>query len=254
VVFTGAQYQKNGKPIKVRLYEQGDRIRGRQISQWITDWWNWTISARIDSNQTDDVYFLRINPKPDESESAFRAEFTSSATVLKNQSILFPCLNTMIDSGSFSAEDTHTKRITAAINENNASPTGRFLSCTIDTYDILGGNPKERIRMSSDEFDLEATETPLVLMDFPIPPGVWKAATDGFFICIEDLPPSKDPYILRIRSQGVSGYIVNILYYLYVAGNEQALFDFQLKPKIDKMIKDSTITPAQAKKIFPDVF
>ena len=252
--FTGAQYTKNGNNIKVKLKEQDDHVGGKRISEWITEWWNWTISPRIDANQTDDVYFLRINPKPNESESAFRAEFTSSATVLKKQSILFPCLNTMIDDGTFPSDDTHTKRITAARNENEASPTDRFLSCTIDSHDILGGNPKEKIRMSSAEFDLEANETPLVRMDIPIPPGIHKAATDGFFICIEDLPPDRNPYLLRIRSQGVEGYMVNILYYLYVADDEQTLFDFQLKPKIDEMIKNSTITLSDAQKVFPNVF
>jgi hypothetical protein len=108
--------------------------------------------------------------------------------------------------------------------------------------------------MTSPEFNLEATEPPLVLMDIAIPPGVHAAATEGFFICIEDLPPDKDPYIIRINSQGVGGYVVNILYYLYVARDEQTLFDFQLKPKIDEMIKNSTMTLAQAKRIFPNVF
>ena len=253
-MFTGAQYTKNGKNVKVDLLEQDDHVAGKRISEWITEWWNWTISSGIDGNQTGDMFFLRINPKQGESNSAFRAEFTSTAAVLKNQSILFPCLNTMIDDGTFPSEDTHTKRITACRNENDASPTGRFLSCTIDSYDILGGKPKEKIRMSSAEFNLEATDTPLVLMDFPIPPGIHRAATDGFFICIKDLPPDKDPYILRINSQGVQGYIVNILYYLYVAKDDQTLFDFQLKPKIDEMIRTGTITIPQAKKIFPHVF
>ena len=252
--FTGANYSRNGKSIKVTLLEQDDRVSGRRISKWITDWWNWAISSRIDGNQTDDVFFLRITPKPSESDSPFRAEFTNSATVLKTQSILFPCLNTMIDVGTFPSEDTHTKRITLSKAENDASPLDR-LRCTIDTNPILGGNPLKKIRMASDEFDLEATETPLVLMDYPIPtPGVYKAATDGFFICIKDLPPDKYPYIIRINAQGVGGYVVNILYYLYVANNEDELFDFQLKPKIEEMIKNNTMTLAQAKKNFPIAF
>lgn len=252
---TGAQYPRGGKTIKVRLLQQNDHVGGKPISRWITDWWNWTLSSGIDGNQDDDVFFLRINPKPGESDSPFRAEFTSSATALKSQAILFPCLNTMIDVGTFPSEDTHTKRLGTAKNENNASPLGR-VRCTIDTHDILGGNNLREIRMASDEFDLEATETPLVLMDFPVPLGVHRAATDGYFICIErgSLPPDRQPYTIRIHAQGVGGYVVNLLYFLFIANTENDLFDFQLKPKIDELIKNNTMTLAQARKNFPNVF
>lgn len=245
--------RKGNKQINVELLEQDEHVGGKRVSEWITDWWNWTVSNRIDGNQTDDVYFLRINPKPDESKSPFRAEFTGSAIVLESQTILFPCLNTMIDDGTFPSEDTHTKRVTAARNENDASPIDK-LSCTIDSVDILKGGRIKKIRMTSTEFTLEALDTPLVQMDFPIPPGIHKAVTDGYYICMRGLKADKNPYYLRINSRGVGGYTVNILYLIYVAKDEQTLFDFQLKPKIDEMIKNETITIDEAKKIFPNIF
>jgi hypothetical protein len=213
-VFTGAVYQKDQKQIQVNLLEQNDHVGGKPVSDLITEWYNWTISARINENQTDDVYFLRINPKPGESNSPLNAKFTGSATVSKNQAIIFPCLDTIMDDGTFPAENTHAKRIKAAKDENDKS---NMLECTIDSVDILGGKPKDKIRMSSDEFNLKAVGTPLVLMDFKIPQGTHKAAVDGYFVCIKELPPHENPYIVRIKSQGVNGYAVDIEYKLQVA-------------------------------------
>jgi len=245
---------RNGNKIKVDLLSQNDEVGGKKISEWIADWWNWSISSRIDLNQTDDVYFLKILPKPNESTSEYRAEYTSSAVVLERQAILFPVLNTMIDDGTFPTEDTHTKRITMARNENNASPIN-LLSVTIDGQEILPKSDLNKIRMSTAEFELEAINPPLVNLDFPIPTGrVLRAASDGYFACIKGLKADKNPYYLRIRAQGVGGYVVNILYLLYVASKEGIQFDLQLKPKVDKMIRKNIITFAQAKKQFPEIF
>ena len=213
-MFTGASYQKDGKQIQVNLLEQNDHVGGSSVSDWITEWWNWAISERINDNQTGDVCFLRTNPKPSENTSPINTKLQSSATVSKNQAIIFPCLNTMIDDGTFPAENTHTKRIKVAKDENDKS--NKF-ECTIDSVDILGGNPKDKIRMSSDEFNLKAIGSPSVLLDYNIPQGTHKAAVDGYFVCIKGLPPHENPYIVIIKSQGVNGYADDIKYKLQVA-------------------------------------
>ena len=235
----------------IELLEQNDEIDGRRLQDWLGEWWNWTLSNRINANQTGEVYFLRINPKPSESDSALRAEFCSSAVVFDSQVILFPTLNTMIDNGSFPSEDTHTKRINTAKNENSASPIGR-MRVTIDGEDLIEGNPN-RIRMSSRQFELEATETPLVRMDFPIPEGTWSAATDGFWLAIRGLPVRDNPYILRINSEGLGGYIVNIVYRIQVVKKDDfdALFDYQLLPKINEMVGSREIKKSDAEIMLP---
>jgi hypothetical protein len=210
-VFNGAQYQKGDKEIIVKLLEGNDRVGGRAVSELITDWWNWNVSSRIDDDQKGDVYFLRANPKFDESEDARVFTIGSSAAVHKNQAILFPGMSTMVDKGTFPNLDTHEKRIQEAKKDNNEPQTN--FTCEIDNYDILGGQDKDKIRISSKEFELDATDKPQVRIDYPIPPGPARpAATDGYFLCIKELPPHKDPYTIKLYSKGIERYHGTITY------------------------------------------
>ncbi len=259
--FKGAEYEKgvDKKDIKIELLEQDDHVGGRRVSEWITDWWNWTISQRIEGNQDQEpVHFLRINRFITDPGTAFRVEFIDDTFALKNQAILFPVLNTMIDNGTFPSENTTNKRRDTAKNENNASPVKDTLECRIDGHNILGQyqNDKEKLRMCSNEFDLEAFDEPLVKMDFPIPVGVHKAITDGYFVCIKKLPPNDpdDPYIIRIHSEGVSGYYINIIYRLFIADDPGALFDYKLLPTINEKILGNNLSKGDAKKMIPKAF
>jgi hypothetical protein len=214
-VITGAKYQKGDKEIIVTLLQGDDDVRGRRVSKLITDWWNWTLSPRIYDDQKDDVYFLRMNPNDKESNTAKKAKFESSAKVRKNQAILFPVLSTMIDKGTYENEDPHEKRIRTAKAEND--DPGTKISCTIDNHDILGENDKDKIRLSSDEFKIDATGGCLLLIDFPVPSkDKYPAATDGYFVCIKELPPHEDPYEIRIKAKGANNYEQDIGYKVYV--------------------------------------
>jgi hypothetical protein len=213
-VFTGAVYQKDRKEIQVNLLEQNDQVGGRPVSDLITEWWNWTVSRKIYDDQRGDVYFLRTNPNDRESQTAENAKFESSAKVHKNQAIIFPVISTLIDQGTFKNEDSHDKRIRAAKDENDRSNN---IECTIDSVDILGGKPKDKIRMSSKEFKIDATSGCLVLLDFPIPQeDKYPAATDGYFVCIKELPPHDDPYDIKIVAKGPNNYKQDIKYKVYV--------------------------------------
>lgn len=210
-MFNAAQYQKGDKEIIVKLLEGNDRVGGRTVSELITEWWNWIVSSRIDDDQKGDVYFLRANPKFDESKDARVFTFDSSAAVHKNQAILFPAMSTMIDKDTFPNEGDHEKRIKKAKEDNNDPQTS--FTCTIDNRDILGGNDKDKIRMSSKEFELDATDECQVRIDDPIRRGGARpAATDGYFLCIKELPPHKDPYVIKIDSKGIGEYHGSITY------------------------------------------
>jgi hypothetical protein len=89
--------------------------------------------------------------------SAQEAEFVRETTVLEGMPILFPILNTMINNGTFPAESTHSRRIRACKNENNASPR-LSIRCTNEQNDILGGRNILEIRMESDQFILDAID------------------------------------------------------------------------------------------------
>jgi hypothetical protein len=249
-----ASIKKGNEEIKLELMQQNDEVGGKRLYHWLADWWNWTISNRIDASQTlEKIYFLRILPKQGESDSSFGAEFVRDITVLEDKPILFPILNTMIDNGTFPTEDTHSKRILACKNENNASPID-YIRCTIDETNILDGIGKNEIRVESDQFVLDAIDPPLVLVDYPIPSGTWAAATEGFWICLKGLKPDPEPYILRIQAQGANGYYVNIVYRVRIAKNVNDEFDFRLLPKINEMINKKTITKEEAKIIAPRAF
>ena len=218
-MFNGAQYKKGDKEIIVKLLEGNDRIGGRTVSDLIGDWWKWTISSRIGDDQKGDVYFLRSNPKFDESKDARVFTFDSSAAVHKNQVILFPGISTMIDKGTFPNYETREKRIKQAKKENDDPQTS--FTCTIDNHDILGGNDKDKIRMSSEEFELDVTDRCQVRIDEPIRPGPARpAATDGYFLCIKELPPHGDPYVIKIDSKGTEGYHGSITYEVHVESND----------------------------------
>jgi hypothetical protein len=216
-VFNGAQYQKGDKEIIVKLLEGNDPVGGRTVSEWIPDWWNWSLSSRIDYDQKGDVYFLRANPKFNESKDARDFTINSSPAVHKNQAILFPGMSTMIDKGTFPNLDTHEKRIEEAKKDNNDPQTN--FTCTIDgdDRDILGGNGKDKIRMSSKEFELDAPDKCQVRIDYPVAAGPARpAATDGYFLCIKELPPHKDPYVIKLYSKGIEGYHGTITYQVKV--------------------------------------
>lgn len=245
--FKKGQGRTGAKDIQIKLLQKNDEVDGKRISDWIADWWNWTISDRIDASQNEEVmYFLRILSKLDESSSARGAESVREITVLEGKPILFPILNTMIDSGTFPAEDTHSKRISACKNENNASPL-RSIRCTIDGNEVLGGRNIREVRMESDQFTLDATtQPPLVRLDYDTPSGTWPAATEGYWICMKGLKAHNEPYILRIQSQGVDGYFVNIIYRIHIAENINDEFDLRLLPQITDMIKKGTMTDREA--------
>jgi len=244
-----ARFTKGEKNFEIELLQQNDEVGGKRLYHWIADWWNWTISNRIDASQTREaIYFLRILPKQGESDSAFGPEYVRDITVLEDKPILFPILNTMFDVGTFPYEDTHAKRILACKNENNASPI-EYIRCTINGTDILGGINKNDIRMESDQFVLDAIDPPSVLIDYPIPSGTWAAATEGFWICLKGLKPDPEPYILRVQSQGANGYFVNIVYRIRIAKNPDQEFDFRLLPKISEMLNKKTINEKEAKQI-----
>jgi hypothetical protein len=219
--------------IKIEILEPTDLFKGRAFGDWLGDWWNWLISDDP-SRQTGPVKMLRAGLSYDEKGRPVHEDFNvcvgdNKEEVYEDQAVLFPLLNTMIDSRHIPGADSEPKMRYLARNENDSSPTLYGNQFEINKQIIFDDKNDRKIsdlRAESPEFTLTVPSADYGTslkdrLDVPLTyPGQYKAVTDGYWIFIKCLPKDGSPYRLFWHAEGLYNYITGAAYELEVVSRE----------------------------------
>lgn len=210
-----------------RLVNPLRNYRGKSYAEWVTDWFNWFLSAGADRRNSGPVVFLRSHGLPNKETGANISEVPSegatSGESVSDSNEMYRAIylndpNVRIGSDRLQIFDNQAIFVPIIVAYDLSIPTqlfkdwGRmqdFTGLTIDYGDnppyerqltintqpiALGGMAMRNFRIVTPVFTAVVPDAPLgesikdFLEDSPITPGSYPALVEGYFLMIRFLP------------------------------------------------------------------